>query len=156
MTPSRGEADEIFLTQAGRQLLLDRARELRNRADALIGSLEDQAGEPWTVDERERALSELDRLTSALATARAVEELPGDPRVVLLGDVVDLRLSDGTAERHIVVHPVEAPIDDARISTESPLGVALLGRHVGEDVEVRAPSGSYRCTIVSAERETTG
>jgi hypothetical protein len=120
MTPSRRGAEEIFLTQAGRQLLLDRARELRDGAGALIGSLENQAGEPWTVDERERGLDELERLTSALVTARAVEELPGAPRVVLLGNVVDLHLSDGTAE------------------------------------EVRAPSESYRCTIVSAERETTG
>jgi transcription elongation factor GreA len=156
MTPSRGEADEIFLTQAGRQLLLDRARELRDRADALIGSLEDQAGEPWTVNERERALDELDRLTSALASARAVEDLPGDSRVVLLGDVVEVCLPDGSVERHIIVHPVEAPVDDARISAESPLGAALLGRRVGEEVEVRAPSGSYRCTIVSAEREGAG
>lgn len=156
MTPSRGEADEIFLTQAGRQLLLDRARELRDRADALIGSLEDQAGEPWTVNERERALDELDRLTSALASARAVEDLPGDPRVVVLGDVVEVCLPDESVERHIIVHPVEAPVDDARISAESPLGAALLGRRVGEEVEVRAPSGSYRCTVVSAEREGVG
>ena len=45
---------------------------------------------------------------------------------------------------------------DGRISAESPLGRALLGRHVGEAVEVAVPGGSYRCTILTASRRAAG
>jgi transcription elongation factor GreA len=38
-----------------------------------------------------------------------------------------------------------------RISPDSPLGVALLGRRAGEDVEVQAPAGSWRATVVAVD-----
>jgi transcription elongation GreA/GreB family factor len=39
-----------------------------------------------------------------------------------------------------------------RVSAQSPLGHALLGRRVGGEVDVPAPGGHYRCTIESATR----
>lgn len=55
-----------------------------------------------------------------------------------------------------VVDELHAVLDDPeRISVESPLGHALLGKHVGDSVEVRVPIGAYRCTIVSACRIQT-
>jgi transcription elongation GreA/GreB family factor len=39
-----------------------------------------------------------------------------------------------------------------RISVRSPLAQALLGHRVGEEVEVAAPTGPYRCRILAAER----
>jgi transcription elongation factor GreA len=38
------------------------------------------------------------------------------------------------------------------VSPDSPVGQALLGRRVGEDVEIQAPSGSWRARIVSIGR----
>ena len=73
-----------------------------------------------------------------------------------LGDRVAIRLDDGSEESYVVVHRVEAAVDDGRISAESPLGRALLGRHVGEAVEVAVPGGSYRCTILTASRRAAG
>lgn len=70
----------------------------------------------------------------------------------VLGDTVTIHLTNGAPETYIIVHPLEAPVDDRRISVESPLATALLGRHVGDDVEVSVPGGSYRCTILSAQR----
>jgi transcription elongation GreA/GreB family factor len=51
-----------------------------------------------------------------------------------------------------VAHAAEATVADERISVDSPLGRALLGRHVGDSVEVEVPKGSYRCTITQASR----
>jgi len=38
------------------------------------------------------------------------------------------------------------------VSPDSPVGQALLGRRVGEDVEIQAPSGSWRARILSVGR----
>ena len=39
-----------------------------------------------------------------------------------------------------------------RVSSLSPLGQALLGRRIGDEVDVPAPGGHYRCVIKSATR----
>jgi transcription elongation factor GreA len=68
--------------------------------------------------------------------------------------VVTIRLGDGSVETYIVAHVAEATVADERISVDSPLGRALLGRHVGDSVEVEVPAGSYLCTITQASRQT--
>lgn len=110
------------------------------------------AGADVTAGTYRRASEEIVRLTAALQTARSVEELPADPRRVVLGDTVRVYFPDGETSRYVIVDPLEAPFEDGRISSESPLGQALLGRHVGEVVEVAAPGGRYRCRIESADR----
>jgi transcription elongation factor GreA len=89
-----------------------------------------------------------------LAVAGTVEDVPDDPTIVELGDAVTIRLDDGTEETYFVVDAAEAPVDDERISEYSPLGRALLGRRVGEMVDVEVPSGSYRCLITRAARQS--
>ena len=62
---------------------------------------------------------------------------------------------EGEGERHSlpetyrIVGSVEADPFSGRISNESPLGQALLGRGVGENVAVSAPGGEIRFEIVS-------
>lgn len=51
-------------------------------------------------------------------------------------------------EHYIVFHAIEAALDDARISIDSPLGWTLLGRQVGDKVDVVTSAGLYGCTIV--------
>ena len=81
-----------------------------------------------------------------------MDELPPDSCCVALGDTMTLCYPDGESGRDVIVDPLEAPLADRRISSDSPLGRALLGRHVGEVVEVDVPGGRYRCRIESAER----
>jgi transcription elongation factor GreA len=72
--------------------------------------------------------------------------------VVELGDEVTVEFTAGETERFLLTDPVEAPLDQLRISVESPLAQALLGRRVGEQVEVQAPAGPYRCRILATRR----
>jgi transcription elongation factor GreA len=58
-----------------------------------------------------------------------------------------VRDSDGDAEFRIV-EPQEADAVAERVSAESPLGRALLGRQVGDLVRFRAPGGVLAVTIV--------
>ena len=54
-----------------------------------------------------------------------------------------------TDEEYLMVGSTEADPRNGRISNESPLGRALIGRHVGEKAIVRAPAGDIVFKIVS-------
>lgn len=147
-----GDPAALFLTPAGRQRLAARRAELETLARTLLEQLADGNADDITAVTYGRASDEIVRLTAALEAARSVEELTPDPRCVVLGDTVTVYFPDGETGRYVIVDPLEAPLDDQRISSGSPLGRALLGRHVGEVVEVGAPGGRYRCRVESAER----
>ncbi len=58
-----------------------------------------------------------------------------------------VRDADGEAEFNIVPSE-EADIAEERVSAESPLGRALLGRRLGDEVRFRAPGGVLAVTVV--------
>ena len=52
-------------------------------------------------------------------------------------------------ERFTIVGSAEAAPREGRISNESPVGAALMGRQKGDKVTVQAPAGSVTYTVVS-------
>jgi transcription elongation factor GreA len=80
------------------------------------------------------------RLLLPIATA------PED-RTVELGSRVRLRDMDGE-EEYLLVNRALADPAHGRISDESPVGRAVLGRGRGEEIEVTTPGGVRRITIV--------
>ena len=78
-----------------------------------------------------------DRLSRALVIDPTT--LSGDK--VVCGATVTLIDEDDKKVRYQLVGQVEADANQGRISYNSPLGRALIGRQVGDDVEVTTPSG---------------
>ena len=72
----------------------------------------------------------------------------GKHQSVKLGSTVTVKV-DGKKEIFMLVGEWEADPMEKKISHESPLGKALLGKKVGEKVEVQAPVGKIIYTIVS-------
>ena len=66
---------------------------------------------------------------------------------VKVGSLVRVQDRDGE-EEFTIVGGAEADAMRMRISMESPLGMALLGRAAGEQVNVRAPGGLRAVTIL--------
>jgi len=64
------------------------------------------------------------------------------------GSHVTVRTEEGDLEDYFIVGSAEADPKSGRISNESPVGRAMLGKRPGEDVEVLAPAGVVRFTIV--------
>ncbi len=56
---------------------------------------------------------------------------------------------DGGEEEYVVVGAPEADPKEGKISNESPLGNALVGKKVGDKVEIEAPMGKLVYTILS-------
>ena len=69
-----------------------------------------------------------------------------DSSTVRLGSLVRVRDRDGE-EEYTIVGGEDADVVSRRISSESPLAVALLGHAAGEKVKVRAPGG-LRAVII--------
>jgi transcription elongation factor GreA len=67
-----------------------------------------------------------------------------------LGSTVHVELEDGQ-QRYTIVGSTEANPDEGKISNESPIGKALLGKKPGEEVEVVVPSGTMLYKITHVE-----
>jgi transcription elongation factor GreA len=86
-----------------------------------------------------------DALRAALGAALVTD----DDGTVVVGSRVTVRDADGHADSYILVPPGTGDPRAGRISPDSPLGAALLGRRAGEDVDVQAPAGAWRATIMA-------
>jgi len=142
-----------LLTEEGRNRLAERLRRLRDETlPELTAALDQSAQDPAVQADLDLASREVGRLAHLLKSAGSITEIPEDPDVVQLGDWVTVRTDEGETNRYLIVHPAEAAVDRQRISADSPLAVAALGRRVGDLVEIDAPGGRYRCRIVEVLR----
>ena len=70
-----------------------------------------------------------------------------DTSAVRLGSTVTIEL-DGEEETYTIVGAVEAKPSAGRISNESPVGRALLGRRVGDEVTIQTPAATVKARII--------
>ena len=144
--------ESIYSSPDGRRLLERRMQELERRIQIIRAAIDESEPNHELLQEHVRVLSEHERIGSFLEQTATSDSAPDDPQLVEIGDTVTILLEDGTEEAFVIVHAIEASVDDARISVESPLAKALLGRRVGDNVDVAVPNGTYRCSIVTASR----
>jgi transcription elongation factor GreA len=88
-------------------------------------------------------------LENVLRSAQIIQS-SGKSDTVSLGGAVTI-VEDGTsdAETYTIVGAAEANPREGKISNESPIGSALLGRKVGETVKVKTPGGDMKFKIKS-------
>ena len=104
------------------------AKERQGQIEAMIADIDDQLSRAMVIDPT---------------------TLSGDK--VVFGATVTLIDEDDKKVRYQLVGQVEADAKDGRISFNSPLGRALIGRQVGEEVEVSTPSGDRYYEIKKVE-----
>lgn len=75
------------------------------------------------------------------------EPTDGDRSVVRVGSTVTIEI-DGEIETYTIVGAIEAKPSAGRISNESPVGKALLGRRVGDIVMIETPNGQITARIL--------
>lgn len=90
-------------------------------------------------------------LKSKLASAQVVDESQIDTTRIAFGATVVLQEGRGRPETWYLVGEGEDDPLENRILTSSPMGQALLGRAVGDAVEVKAPMGILKFTVKKIE-----
>ena len=107
-----------------------------------FGDLSENAEYDEAKNEQARVETEIAQLEKLLRNAVVVEDTEVDHNTVNIGTTVRiLDMEFGDEEEYHIVGSVEADADKMRISNESPVGAALIGKSVGEIAEVQTPSG---------------
>lgn len=87
-------------------------------------------------------------LRALLAVAEPIEDMPGRDGIVRLGVRVKIRHEDGEEASYMLVSPAEADPRRGRISEESPIGRALVGKKKNEEVTAETPRGPERLVVL--------
>lgn len=90
-------------------------------------------------------------LQATLESARVVTPDPAQQGRAFLGAWVTLEDEDGETVRYRLVGPDEADAKRGLVSVESPLGRALLGKEVDDEVPVERPRGRITYTVVALD-----
>jgi transcription elongation factor GreB len=101
--------------------------------------------------ERERRAREL---ATTLEEVRVVEPDEAQAGRAFFGAWVELEDEAGSRVRYRIVGPDEADVRAGRLSVESPLARALLGKEVGESVVVERPRGAVEYTVTQVDYVT--
>lgn len=135
------------LTNIKRPEVLDRVSQARSMGDLSENSEYTAAREELSlIDGRIEELSEIIKRVSLISENKTGR----GKKIVQLGS--DIMLSvNGKKESFTLVGEWEADPKEKKISHESPLGRALIGKMIGEKVEVEAPAGKVLYTIVGIE-----
>ncbi len=141
---NRGE--ERPMTVDGHRALLD---ELKRLTDIERPAL--KASSAFDAEARVKELEH--RVALIAATLESVRVVPATPGTgqVRFGSTVSLRWSDGREQRLRLVGPDETDVKQGLVSIESPLARGLIGREVGDEVEVERPRGVETATVLLVE-----
>jgi transcription elongation factor GreA len=93
----------------------------------------------------EGRIQDLERL---LASAKVIEEPPTKADYVRMGARIKVVDPEGEEETYHLVGSHEADPRHGQISNESPIGRALIGKRVGDEVTVVAPAGTFVLKIL--------
>jgi len=154
-------AGPAYLTPEGKRQLEEeleylrtvKRREIAERLRFAIqqGDLSENADYHAAKEEQAFIEGRIRMLEAILNSAIVIDPQPSEDGRVRLGSRVTIAEDGGAPETYVLVGPAEADPTQGKISYESPLGQALLGRAPGDVVTVEAPAGLLTFRILSVD-----
>lgn len=152
--------EKIFLTQKGYDELQERLDYLtgQGRQDMSekiklareYGDLSENAEYDAAKNEQAFMEQEIKEIAEKLRNAEIIDESNLDSKTVSIGSIVKLQDMELDEKVEIkIVGSSEADIMNNKISNESPIGQALIGKKKGAVVDVNTPSGVLKYKIIS-------
>ena len=148
-------AEKIMVTAEGYLDLENELNELKNvrrpqiiqaiKEARALGDLSENADYDAARDEQAQVESRIKELEYKLEHSEIIENKKKNN--VGLGSTVVIKYEDGEEDEYMIVGSLEADPFNNRISNESPIGVAVMGKKQGDVVSVSSPNGSYEVTI---------
>lgn len=142
------------ITEEGKRELEDELEELKSRRGAIadkiaeardFGDLSENAEYDSAREEQGLVESRIAEIEDILLNAELIKG--GSKTKVSLGSKVELKTGKKTVV-YTVVGPVEADPLEGKISNESPIGLALMGKKVGDKATIKTPKGDIEYEIV--------
>jgi transcription elongation factor GreA len=138
------ESELAVLEGDGRREIAERIKTARE-----WGDLKENSEYHDAKNDQAHLETKIARLREKIADAVIVADQPPRAGVVGLGSKVLVRDQDGLEQTWLIVSSHDASPRDGRLSAESPMAVALLGRRDGDQISVSLPRGSRTLTILN-------
>lgn len=137
---------ELAELKGQRGAIADRIAEARD-----FGDLKENAEYSSAREEQGLVESRIAKIEEILGSAELITDGGATAGVVGLGSTVSLKTDEGSSVTYTVVGPIEADPLEGRISNESPIGIALLGKRVGDNVTITTPKGELRYHVTTIQ-----
>lgn len=143
-------ADKVPMLEEGHRKLNEDLKRLKGERPDIVEAIEaarahgdlSENAEYHAAKERQGHIeASIIDIEDQLSRAMVIDPTTLSGNRVVFGATVTLKDEDGKKVKYQLVGQTEADARVGRISYNSPLGRALIGREVGEDVEVSTPSG---------------
>ncbi len=121
----------------------------RIKASKEFGDLAENAEYEDAKNEQAFVEGRILQLDQMLRNAKVIDNHDAPADTIIVGSTVRLRdLASGEEITYTIVGSPEADPDQDKISNESPVGRALLGRRPGETVNIQVPAGKLRLNVL--------
>lgn len=152
------EKKEIFLTKEGLNELQEELKDLKeNKRPEVINQIK-EARAQGDLSENAEYHAAKDKQGQIEARIKEIEYLIDNATLisntksstVKIGSTVEIEyVEDNETDTYQIVGSTEADPFENKISNESPIAIAIIGKKVGETVSIDSPNGSYDIKIVS-------
>ena len=150
---------EFFLTSEGyleletelNYLKTDKRNEVLNSLEEAraLGDLSENAEYDSAREEQGKLEARIKEVEYILEHATIIDDAQTEKDKVTIGSTVSLQYDgDDEVEEYRIVGSQEADPFNNKISNESPIAMAILGKKVGDMAEVDSPNGTYKVKIV--------
>ena len=118
-----------------------------------FGDLSENSEYDEAKNEQAKIEARIVEIEEMLKNVEIIEDVKGKAKTVMVGvkvKVLDEEYGDECEYR--VVGSTEADPRDGKISDESPVGRALMGKKIGDEVIVEAPGGEFKLKVVGISK----
>ncbi|MDX8359482.1 MULTISPECIES: transcription elongation factor GreA [Bacillaceae] len=141
------EQELEYLKSVRRKEVVERIKIARSFGDLSENSEYDSAKEEQAFVE-----GRITTIENMIRNAKIIEEDSSNSNMVSIGkSVTFVELPDGEEETYTIVGSAEADPFEGKISNDSPIAKSLIGKQIGEEVQVQTPGGEMLVKIVSVQ-----
>ena len=156
------EKKEVFLTKEGLNELQEELKDLKeNKRPEVIsqikearaqGDLSENAEYHAAKDKQGQIEARIKELEYIIDNATIISGAQSS--TIKIGSTVEIEyIDDNETDTYKIVGSTEADPFENKISNESPIGKAILGKTIGDIVSVESPNGSYDVKILSVSQQ---
>lgn len=152
------ENKEVFLTKEGLNELQEELKDLKDNKRPEVISQIKEARAQGDLSENAEYHAAKDKQGQIEARIKELEYIIDNASIISgtksstikIGSTVEIEyIDDKETETYQIVGSTEADPFENKISNESPIAVAIIGKKVGETVSIESPNGNYDIKIVS-------
>lgn len=152
------EKDTTFITKEGLDKLKKELGDLKNvkrkeiawriQEAKELGDLSENAEYAEAKNEQSFIEGRISELENILRNVTIIDEQKRDNDKVTLGSKIKVKF-DGRQLTFVIVGPDEISPEEGKISHQSPIGRAFLGKKIGETIQIEVPNGVKEYKIIS-------